>query len=133
MDIDQASSRTTTESPSRSRLRNDSGQAAALVVGLIGVLAVIVVAIGIFGVHLSDLARARTAADAAALAGAAHGSAAAGEAAGENGGQLDSFTAIGSDVVVRVTVGTASATARAAIGRAPLPTLTSDGEDRHSG
>ena len=112
---------------------DERGQAAALVVGLIGVLAVIVLAIGMFGIRVSDLARARTAADAAALAGAAEGRLAASRTASANGAHLDSFTMIGSDVLVRVSIGEASATARAAIDSAGLPTLGSNGSNRRSG
>jgi len=112
---------------------DERGQAAALVVGLIGVLAVIVLAIGMFGIRVSDLARARTAADAAALAGAAEGQRAASRTASANGAHLDSFTMIGSDVLVRVSIGEVSATARAAIDSAGLPTLGSNGSDRRSG
>lgn len=112
---------------------DELGQAAALVVGLIGVLAVIVLAIGMFGIRVSDLARARTAADAAALAGAAEGQRAASRTASANGAHLDSFTMIGSDVLVRVSIGEASATARAAIDSAGLPTLAGNGSDRRSG
>ena len=60
-----------------------------------------------------DRARARTAADAAALAGAAEGEEAARSVAEANGGRLVRFAREGTDVVVRVEVGEASAPARA--------------------
>lgn len=133
MHIDQAPRRDIILHTVQRELRDDDGQAAALIVGLVGVLALIIIAIAIFGVHVRDLAQARTAADAAALAGAAAGRPAAARAATDNGGHLDSFTEIGTDVIVRVGVGTASATARAAIGHATLPTLGANGSDRYSG
>jgi hypothetical protein len=111
----------------------DNGQAAALVVGVIAVLLVIVVAVGSFGRHLGDLARAHTAADAAALAGASAGRAAAAEMAAANGARLAAFSVIGTDVVVTVTVGRVSVSARAAIPGPPVPTLVGNGENRHFG
>ena len=56
------------------------------------------------GPVVDDSARARTAADAAALAGAAEGERAARELAAANGGELEGFrrTADGVEVVVRV-------------------------------
>ena len=60
-----------------------------------------------------ERARARTAADAAALAGAAEGEAAARSIAAANGGRLVSFVRAGADVIVRVEVGDATAPARA--------------------
>ena len=68
-------------------------------------------------VHLGVLAlhraQARSAADAAALAGVAEGRAAADEVARSNGAVLESFVADGTDVEVRVRVGSTHATARA--------------------
>jgi hypothetical protein len=60
-----------------------------------------------------DGARARTAADAAALAGAAEGRPAAAALARVNGGRLVAYRAEGPSVVVTVAVGRARATARA--------------------
>jgi hypothetical protein len=61
-----------------------------------------------------DRARARTAADAAALAGAAEGEVAARSVAAANGGDLVSYRPIGrSDVEVVVRLARATATARA--------------------
>jgi len=66
-------------------------------------------------VHLGGLAihraRARTAADAAALAGAAEGREAATRVAAANGAVLESFTERGDDVEVRVRVDSTHATA----------------------
>ena len=61
------------------------------------------------GRALEDRARARTAADAAALAGAAEGEAAARRLAAANGGRLVEFRREGDEVVVRVRVGVAAA------------------------
>jgi hypothetical protein len=67
---------------------------------------------------LDDRARARTAADAAALAGAADGEPAAREVAEANGADLLEIERAGDEVVVRVRVGDLDAYARArAIGR----------------
>ena len=91
----------------------DRGQAAVLAIGVVAVLAVVLVAIGRFGRHLDDAARARTAADAAALAGVHGGRVRAQQLAADNGGHLVAFTAIGHDVLVTVRVDSATATARA--------------------
>ena len=58
-------------------------------------------------------ARARTAADAAALAGATDGRSAAEELARANGARMTAFERVGPDVRVTVRVGDAAATARA--------------------
>ncbi len=65
------------------------------------------------GGRVVDAARARTAADAAALAGAADGRSAADRLAAANGGRVTSYRAEGDDVVVAVVVGEATARARA--------------------
>ncbi|NIR42137.1 MAG: hypothetical protein GWN79_28885, partial [Actinobacteria bacterium] len=75
-----------------------------LVVGLV---------VGRVGRQLDDAARARTAADAAALAGAAEGRGAAADMAKANHGVLEHFIQQGSVVEVRVRVGEVSAVARA--------------------
>jgi hypothetical protein len=93
----------------------DRGQAVPLVVGVVVVAAVVVVALGRFAVGAVDAARARTAADAAALAGASAGRVAASSAADDNGGVLVSFVMTGDDVLVEVRVGQATARARAAM------------------
>jgi hypothetical protein len=79
------------------------------------VLVVALVALGLarLGGGAVDAARARTAADAAALAGAAEGRAAAAEVAGANGARLVSYRSLGTDVVVTVEVGPARVRARA--------------------
>ena len=62
---------------------------------------------------VADEARARTAADAAALAGAAEGEDAAREVAEANGAELVHWRAEGADVWVEVRVGDARAVAKA--------------------
>ena len=110
----------------------DRGQALPLVVGVVAVIATLIVGVGWYAGTVIDAARARTAADAAALAGAvAHDRTAAASAARANGGELVAFDEIGADVIVSVRVGRAVARARATIGTAQLPTL--DSRDRPSG
>jgi hypothetical protein len=99
----------------------DRGQAVPLVIAIVAVAAFAVLALGRFAVGTVDAARARTAADAAALAGAADGRAAAASAAADNGGTLQSFVSSGDDVIVRVRVGRAVAEARARLLLAPPP------------
>ena len=103
------------------RARADSGQLAplyAVIVLVAGGAMVLLVHLGVLAVHR---AQARTAADAAALAGAADGRLAAEAVAQANGAVLESFFALGSDVEVRVRVGSTHATARARRGGACLP------------
>jgi hypothetical protein len=82
----------------------------AVVLVLAGVLAMVV---GRISGAAVDRARARTAADAAALAGAAEGEDAARAVAAANGGEVASYRTIGRDVAVVVRVGEAVAPARA--------------------
>lgn len=91
----------------------ERGQAVPLVVGAVAVLAVLLAALGWFARSSIDAARARTAADAAALAGVVGGREQAGRLAAANGGVLVAFERRGADVVVRVRVGRATASARA--------------------
>jgi hypothetical protein len=97
------------------RRRGDAGQAVPLVGGIMAVAVVLLIAVGELGRTVADGARARTAADAAALAGAAEGRGAAERLAAENGGTLVSYAADQGAVLVTVSVGRASATARAAL------------------
>ena len=97
---------------------DDRGQALPLVVGVLAVVAVLVVALSVVAGHSIDAARARTAADAAALAGVESGHVAADALAHANGGVLVEFrTTDDGDVVVRVRVGRATASARATLDR----------------
>ena len=98
----------------------DRGQAAPLVVVILLVLMVAVAATVEIGRFLDESARARTAADAAALAGAAAGRTEAAALAEANGGLLLSYTELQADgdsnallVTVAVQVGRARQTARA--------------------
>ncbi|MXW77230.1 MAG: hypothetical protein F4Z58_14550 [Acidimicrobiaceae bacterium] len=91
---------------------SECGQAVPMMVVLL-LAALVVVAIARLGAAADDSARARTAADAAALAGAAQGFAAATELAEANGGSLLDYTAFGNQVEVRVQVGSGVAVARA--------------------
>ena len=112
--------------------RTDRGQALPLVIGVAAIIATLIVGVGWYAGTVIDAARARTAADAAALAGVVdHDRAAAASAARSNGGELVSFDEIGPDVIVSVRVGRAVARARATIGTLQLPTL--DSRDRPSG
>ena len=98
----------------RSGENHDSGQVLPVVaMGLVLVVGLVVL-VATVGQVVDERARARTAADAAALAGAAGGSAAAEQVAVENGAVLEEYEAVGSDVLVRVRVGRARADARAA-------------------
>jgi hypothetical protein len=103
------------------RGQGDRGQAVPLVIAVVALAALAVVTLGRFAVGTVDAARARTAADAAALAGAADGRAAAASVARDNGGTLVSFTPAGDDVIVRVRVGQAVAEARASLVLASPP------------
>lgn len=89
------------------------GSATVIVVAALAVGVAVVLAIGHGGVVAVDAARARSAADAAALAGAADGRPAAGHLAAANGGRLTAYAEVAGDVVVVVRVGSASARARA--------------------
>ena len=98
----------------------DGGQAAPLMAVVVLVLMMAVVATVEVGRLLDESARARTAADAAALAGASAGRAEASALAAANGGRLLSYTEheLAGDadallVTVEVRVGRASRTARA--------------------
>ncbi|NLV55644.1 MAG: hypothetical protein GXY13_08545 [Acidimicrobiales bacterium] len=93
--------------------RGDGGQSTPLMAAAVVLAAVVLwILAGRAGVAV-DAARARTAADAAALAGAAEGRPAAEDHAGANGGVVVSYRTVDDDVVVTVRVGEAKATARA--------------------
>jgi hypothetical protein len=81
----------------------------------IAVLVMALAAVGLarVGMAAADRARARTAADAAALAGAAGGEDEARDLAERNGARLLGYREEGSDVVVVVRFDRAEATARA--------------------
>jgi len=99
----------------------DGGQALPLAAAMLAVVVAALVALVPVGRALEDRARARTAADAAALAGAAEGEAAARQVAGQNGGRLLAFERAGTEVTVRVAVGDRAASARARAVAGPAP------------
>lgn len=105
----------------QSHLQRRSGEACSSEAGqalpIIAVVVLLVLLIGIGLMHLADgltdRARARTAADAAALAGARDGEDMAGRVAEENHARLEQYVARNREVEVTVRVGDERATARA--------------------
>ncbi len=96
------------------RFQSQRGQVAPLLALLAIAIGVGCLGLGRFAAGAVDAARARTAADAAALASAATGERETAEdLAIRNGGVLESFERAGADVRVRVRVGGHRATARA--------------------
>lgn len=97
------------------------GQAVPLLVATIALSGLLLVALAGLGRAAGTAARARSAADAAALAGVTDGEAGARRLAAANGATLESFirSGDGGDVVVVVRVGRARATARATWSWAP--------------
>jgi hypothetical protein len=93
--------------------RRDRGQAVPLVALVMVVMVAGTLLVGGVGARSADRARARTAADAAALAGAVTGRADAERLAEANGGAVIGYRHHGAEVEVDVTVGQATATARA--------------------
>ena len=92
---------------------NDDGQVVPLAAALVGLCCAALLALAPVARALDDRARARTAADAAALAGAADGERTAREVAGANGADLLEIERNGDEVVVQVRVGEVEAYARA--------------------
>ena len=102
------------------RRPQERGQALPLLAAVLVVAAAAALVVADLGVAAVERAKARTAADAAALAGAAEGEAAARQVAAANGRELVSFTRDG--VVVEVVVRAGRAAARAtAEGLPPVP------------
>ncbi len=93
--------------------RGETGQVLPLALLAVLAAAAVLYAATRVGPLLGDAARARTAADAAALAGAAEGRTGAERLAGANGADLVSFERRGPQVVVEVRVGGARASATA--------------------
>jgi D-alanyl-D-alanine carboxypeptidase/Putative Flp pilus-assembly TadE/G-like len=94
--------------------RSDDGQATPLLAAAVGLVALMLLALGPMGGALADRAQARTAADAAALAGAADGEDAARTMASANGAELVHFREAGEgEVVVEVRRDGVTAHARA--------------------
>jgi hypothetical protein len=95
------------------RRSNERGQALPLLLVVLVLAAAVAVLVADLGAAAVHRARARTAADAAALAGAADGEAAARDVAQRNGAELVGFAVDGPIVEVVVRHGPASATATA--------------------
>lgn len=96
--------------------RNDRGQASLMAMALMAIVLVCAVAVARVGVRLGEHAKARAAADAAALAGVIGGQRRAAEMASANGATLVSFVREGDEVVVMVSLSGIAATARATNG-----------------
>jgi hypothetical protein len=83
---------------------SDRGQATVLLLACVVFIALLAVGVGTMGDRLSAHARARTAADAAAVAGITTGAVGAGRVAGRNGAALVSFASAGGPDAITVTV-----------------------------
>lgn len=94
---------------------DDAGQVLALVSVLVVFVALVCLGLTRLGVGVIDRARARTAADAAALAGARDGEDVAGEVAEQNHGELLAYVSSDGEVEVTVRVGDSTARARAVL------------------
>ncbi len=101
--------------------RDDRGQIVPLAAAMVALCCAALLALVPVAGALDDRARARTAADAAALAGAADGDRAARQMAEANGGDLVEIRRTGDEVVVQVRVGEVEAYARARATRRPAP------------
>jgi D-alanyl-D-alanine carboxypeptidase/Putative Flp pilus-assembly TadE/G-like len=99
--------------------RDDGGQIVPLAAAMVALCCVALLALVPVASALDDRARARTAADAAALAGAADGERTARQVAGANGADLLEIERSGDEVVVQVRVGEVEAYARARAIRRP--------------
>ena len=93
--------------------RGEKGSTVPLLALLVLTAGGAIVLLGRMGGAAVDRASARTAADAAALAGAAEGRSAASSVAGADGGRIESYRELGLETEVRVSVGRATALARA--------------------
>jgi hypothetical protein len=108
-------------------MRDERGQVLPLAAGVMVLAAAAMLLVVNLGRAANERARARTAADAAALAGAAEGRAAADAVAAANHAVIVSYVELGDGVRLRVRVNRAYATARAARVGAPCST----GPERH--
>jgi hypothetical protein len=97
------------------RCVGSQGQALPVMMLVMTLAVVGIVVITRLSVAADASARARTAADAAALGGAAEGREAAAQLAEANGGELIEFDRVGANVEVVVRVDSAYARARAAV------------------
>jgi D-alanyl-D-alanine carboxypeptidase/Putative Flp pilus-assembly TadE/G-like len=112
----------------RPAARDDRGQATPFAAAAVALCAVALVALVPAARALDDRARARTAADAAALAGAADGESAAREVADSNGAELVDVQVSDGETVVQVRVGEVEAYAKArAIHRPGVDGMGGDG------
>jgi hypothetical protein len=98
------------------RWRDEDGQAVPFVVALAGLAAVVTLAFGVFAGDVVDAARARTAADAAALAAVDGGLPAASRLAARHEATIVTWGRQGTTVTLTVRVGDATATASATAG-----------------
>jgi hypothetical protein len=105
------------------RFSGDRGQAIPALALVLLLLVVSLLVLARVGRAVGDRARARTAADAAALAGVHDGEAGARRLAERNGGHLVLFARAGRQVEVTVVVG-----AMQAVARAQLDDIGSDGD-----
>lgn len=112
---------------------NDRGQAVPLAAAMMAVVTVALVGLVPAGRALADRARARTAADAAALAAAVDGEAAARELAHANGAELIEVERTGDEVVVGVRLGDVEARARARATRRHAASSGPDGDGDRAG
>ena len=107
------------------RIRDDTGQAVPLVAALVAVAASLTVAVGALAGDVIDVARAQTAADAAALASLEGGRPAAVRLAARHGASIETWSRHagqeGMSVTVTVRVGDAVRTARATGGADAWP------------
>lgn len=104
----------------RERTEQQRGSVVILAAAFVAVAMLLVFGLGRLGGAAVARARARSAADAAALAGAAEGRSAAEAVAVANGGSVVGWEQLGTDVRVAVELDDAQATARAR--RMPPPT-----------
>jgi len=93
--------------------RDERGQVTVMWAAAVGLVGVMLLALGPMGRAVGQRTQARTAADAAALAGAAEGEAAAREVAERNRAELVRFERVGDSVVVEVAIDGITAFARA--------------------
>src|SRR5262245_19310083 len=99
--------------------RSERGQAVPFAAAATAFAVVLTLAVARLAGDLVDGARARTAADAAALAAVHGGREAAEQLAGAHDGPVDGWAPVGRDVAVTVRVGPAVVTARATGGGLP--------------
>jgi len=93
--------------------RGQKGSTVPLLAMLVLAAGGAIVLVGRIGGAAVDRASARTAADAAALAGAAEGRGVAASVAAADGGRIESYRDLGLETEIRVSVGRATAVARA--------------------